>query len=55
MDAATLTGAIGIALGHYNIGAFTNDQDLLNKFLAASVSAGKRPGNCRWMKNTKST
>ncbi|HMJ60132.1 MAG TPA: leucyl aminopeptidase, partial [Bryobacteraceae bacterium] len=24
VDAATLTGAIGIALGHYNIGAFTN-------------------------------
>jgi leucyl aminopeptidase len=42
VDAATLTGAIGIALGHYNIGAFTNNQDLLNKFLAAAASAGEK-------------
>jgi leucyl aminopeptidase len=42
VDAATLTGAIGIALGHYNIGAFTNNQDLLNKFLAAAGNAGEK-------------
>jgi len=42
VDAATLTGAIGIALGHYNIGAFTNNQELLNKFLAASAAAGEK-------------
>jgi len=42
VDAATLTGAIGIALGHYNIGAFTNNQDLLNRFMAAAASAGEK-------------
>jgi leucyl aminopeptidase len=42
VDAATLTGAIGIALGHYNIGAFTNDQDLLNRFLTAAAGAGEK-------------
>ncbi|MGA7412516.1 MAG: leucyl aminopeptidase [Bryobacteraceae bacterium] len=42
VDAATLTGAIGVALGQYNIGAFTNNQDLLNKFLAAATSAGEK-------------
>ncbi len=42
VDAATLTGAIGVALGQYNIGAFTNNQDLLNKFLAAAASAGEK-------------
>jgi leucyl aminopeptidase len=42
VDAATLTGAIGIALGHYNIGAFTNDEAFLAQFLAASRIAGEK-------------
>jgi leucyl aminopeptidase len=42
VDAATLTGAIGVALGHYNIGAFTNDEPLLTRFLAASKTAGEK-------------
>lgn len=42
VDAATLTGAIGIALGHYNIGAFTNNQSFLDRVLAASRVAGER-------------
>ncbi len=42
VDAATLTGAIGIALGHYNIGAFTNNQAFLDRFLAASRIAGEK-------------
>ena len=42
VDAATLTGAISIALGHYNIGAFTNDEELMNRFLAASRAAGEK-------------
>jgi leucyl aminopeptidase len=42
VDAATLTGAIGIALGHYNIGAFTNDEALLNRFMNASKVAGEK-------------
>jgi leucyl aminopeptidase len=42
VDAATLTGAIGIALGHYNVGAFTNDQGFLDRVLAASRVAGEK-------------
>ncbi|MGI8960161.1 MAG: leucyl aminopeptidase [Bryobacteraceae bacterium] len=42
VDAATLTGAIGIALGHYNVGAFTNNQAFLDRFLAASRVAGEK-------------
>ena len=42
VDAATLTGAIGIALGHHNIGAFTNNEDFLVRFLAASKMAGEK-------------
>ncbi len=42
VDAATLTGAIGIALGHHNIGAFTNNDELLGKFMAASRVAGEK-------------
>lgn len=42
VDAATLTGAIVVALGHVHIGAFTNDEDLLSKVMRASISAGER-------------
>jgi leucyl aminopeptidase len=42
VDAATLTGAIGIALGHYNIGAFTNNEVFLARFMAASRTAGEK-------------
>jgi len=42
VDAATLTGAIGIALGHHNIGAFTNDEAFLARFLAATKVAGEK-------------
>jgi leucyl aminopeptidase len=42
VDAATLTGAIGVALGHYNVGAFTNDEPFLARFLAASKAAGEK-------------
>jgi leucyl aminopeptidase len=42
VDAATLTGAIGVALGHYNIGAFTNDEAFLDRLLAASRLAGEK-------------
>ena len=41
VDAATLTGAIAIALGHYNIGAFTNDQGFLRS-CACGNSRGRR-------------
>lgn len=42
VDAATLTGAIAIALGHYNVGAFTNNQPLLDKLLKAAGTAGEK-------------
>jgi leucyl aminopeptidase len=42
VDAATLTGAIGVALGHYNVGAFTNNQEFLDRLLAASRVAGEK-------------
>ena len=42
VDAATLTGAVGIALGHYYMGAFTNNDALLGRFLAASHTAGEK-------------
>src|SRR5947209_14183087 len=42
IDAATLTGAIGVALGHYNIGAFTNNQTFFDRFLAATRAAGEK-------------
>jgi leucyl aminopeptidase len=40
VDIATLTGAIQIALGNICTGAFTNNQDLMNKVLAAGEQAG---------------
>ena len=42
VDAATLTGAIGVALGHHNIGAFTNNQAFLDRFLVAARAAGEK-------------
>ena len=42
VDAATLTGAIGVALGQYNMGAFTNNQELLTRLLRASAKAGEK-------------
>ncbi|HEV2202391.1 MAG TPA: leucyl aminopeptidase [Bryobacteraceae bacterium] len=42
VDAATLTGAIVVALGHLNIGAFTNDDALMARVMAASKDEGER-------------
>jgi leucyl aminopeptidase len=42
VDAATLTGAIVVALGHYYIGAFSNDDELYGKLSAAGRAAGDR-------------
>ena len=35
-------GAIAIALGHYNVGAFTNKQAFLDRLLAAARTAGEK-------------
>jgi len=42
VDAATLTGAITIALGAVNIGAFTNNDDWQGQVLAAAKQAGEK-------------
>jgi leucyl aminopeptidase len=42
VDAATLTGAIGVALGHYNMGAFTNNEAFLARFMTAARIAGEK-------------
>lgn len=44
VDAATLTGAIVVALGHVHIGAFTNNEDFLKRVMAA----GKTGGESMW-------
>jgi leucyl aminopeptidase len=42
IDAATLTGAVVVALGHVNAGAFSNNQRFLEAFLASSRVAGEK-------------
>ena len=42
IDIATLTGAIGIALGHAAAGLFTADEALAGELLAAGEAAGER-------------
>jgi len=42
VDVATLTGACRIALGDVSTGAFTNDQEFLNKVIDAGEQAGER-------------
>jgi len=42
VDAATLTGAIVVALGHLNVGLFANDDAMRDRVLAASKAEGER-------------
>jgi leucyl aminopeptidase len=42
VDAATLTGAVVVALGNVNVGAFTNNEAFLNKLLAAAKAEGEK-------------
>jgi leucyl aminopeptidase len=42
VDAATLTGAIVVALGHLHIGSFSNNDDLHGRLAAAGRAAGDR-------------
>jgi leucyl aminopeptidase len=42
VDAATLTGAFVVALGHINIGAFTNDEGLMTRVLSAAQEEGEK-------------
>jgi leucyl aminopeptidase len=42
VDAATLTGAIVVALGHLHVGLFANDDKMRDRVLAASKLEGER-------------
>ncbi len=42
VDAATLTGAVVVALGHVNIGAFSNNDRLAERVLDAAREAGEK-------------
>ena len=42
IDAATLTGAIVVALANVNVGVFGSDQPFTDKFLASSKAAGEK-------------
>ncbi|HKD83167.1 MAG TPA: leucyl aminopeptidase [Terriglobales bacterium] len=42
IDAATLTGAVGVALGLINAGVFSNDDEFYNRFAAALKKSGEK-------------
>jgi leucyl aminopeptidase len=42
IDAATLTGAIDVALGNVNVGAFGTPREYLDKFLESAKAAGEK-------------
>ena len=42
VDAATLTGAIAVALGHTSTGVFASDDGLLERWMRASKEAGEK-------------
>ena len=42
IDAATLTGAVGVALGQINAGVFSNDEDTYRHFTDALRTSGER-------------
>jgi leucyl aminopeptidase len=42
IDAATLTGAVVVALGYHNVGVFTNDEDFADDFTASTIRAGEK-------------
>ena len=42
VDAATLTGAVVVALGYNNAGIFANDDDMYERFHAANAKAGEK-------------
>src|SRR3989441_7658495 len=42
IDAATLTGAVVVALGYFNAGVFANDDQMYERFNKASAKAGEK-------------
>lgn len=49
IDAATLTGAVVVALANVNVGVFGSDQAFTDQLLASAKTAGEKCGPCRWM------
>jgi leucyl aminopeptidase len=42
IDAATLTGAVVVALGYHNVGVFSNDEDFAEDFNEATIRTGEK-------------
>ena len=42
IDAATLTGAVVVALGYFNAGVFANDEKMYERFSKANAKAGRK-------------
>ncbi|MDR3764504.1 MAG: leucyl aminopeptidase [Acidobacteriota bacterium] len=42
IDAATLTGAVVVALGYHNVGVFSNDDAMATEFLSAASREGEK-------------
>ena len=59
IDAATLTGAVVVALGHANAGVFANDDAIYERFHKANIEAGEKmwrlPLDDEYKENIKST
>jgi len=53
VDAATLTGAVVVALGYVNAGIFANNDELYDRFHKAETRPEKNSGACRSTRNTK--
>jgi leucyl aminopeptidase len=42
INAATLTGAVVVALGYHNVGVFSNDEDFVEDFEASTIRTGEK-------------
>ncbi len=42
IDAATLTGAVVVALGYHNVGVFSNDEDFADDFTDSTIRTGEK-------------
>jgi leucyl aminopeptidase len=59
IDAATLTGAVVVALGYANVGVFANDDEFYDRFKAAVEQSGEKmwrlPVTDEYLEMTKSS
>ena len=56
IDAATLTGAVVVALGYVNAGVFANDdKDVRAIQSRGRIKPARNFGACRWTTNTRRT